>query len=123
MIGKIMVVDDEAETLLLLKTFLEERGFEVLHLFEGKEALANAKKYRPHLILLDWKLKDIDGLEVFSRLRLERETSKIPVIFITGRTLMGDIEKALAVGVDGYICKPIVLSELLLKIQNALRKV
>ncbi len=119
---RVMIVDDESETLILLKTFLEERGYEVKTFLNGKDALNEVKEFNPHLILLDWRMPGMNGMEVFGRLRLDKETEKIPVIFVSARTLMGDVEKALVAGVDDYICKPIELEELLRKVKKVLKR-
>jgi len=119
--NKIMIIDDEADTLVLLKRFLEERGFEVQCFRTGKEGLDEVKNFNPHLILLDWRMPEIDGMEVFGRLRLDQETAHIPVMFITARTMMGDIEKAMEIGVDDYICKPLELETLLHRIRKLLK--
>lgn len=118
---KILIIEDDVETIMFMKKQLEREGFVVLGALEGKEGLELAKKERPTLILLDWSLPDIDGLKVYARLKLDGDTKDIPVIFVTGRTQVQDIEKAFNLGVDDYICKPFMFEELLEKIKRIVK--
>jgi DNA-binding response OmpR family regulator len=118
---KIMVVEDDVEILMLLKRGLEKEGFLLRCFLRGQEALGQVKAFGPHLILLDWTLPDIEGMEVLAKLKVDTETEKIPIIFVTGHTIMADIEKAFRVGVDDYVCKPFEFGQLLKKIKKILK--
>jgi len=117
---KILIIEDEGDFLMLIKRHLEERGFEVSCFLRGQEGLEEAKKIKPDLVLLDLTLPDIDGMEVYARLKLDKETERIPIIFVTARCLIGDIEKAFRMGVDDYVCKPVELDVLVKKIKKTL---
>ncbi|MCX7661826.1 MAG: response regulator [Candidatus Omnitrophica bacterium] len=116
----VLIIEDDVETIMLMKERLEREGFVCFCALEGKEGLELAKQKQPNLILLDWSLPDIDGLKVYAKLRFEETTKAIPVIFVTGRTQMQDIEKALSLGINDYICKPFMFEELLKKIKRFL---
>jgi CheY-like chemotaxis protein len=104
---RILAVDDNAMNLKLVVTLLAHRGYNLRTAVSAVEALDVVRAFRPHLILLDLQLPDIDGLELTRRLKASPETSGIIIVAVTAYAMKGDEQKALAAGVDGYITKPI----------------
>jgi CheY-like chemotaxis protein len=119
--AKILVVDDQAINVQLLKRKLERAGMEVMTANNGLEALEKVKKETPDLILLDLMMPDMDGIEVCQRLQERSDTRSIPVIFVTARTTKESKLEGLAVGAVDYITKPIDLDETVARVQTQLR--
>ncbi len=119
---KILVVEDEAPIVTLLRYNLEREGFEVLEAGDGEEAMLLAMEKNPDLILLDWMLPLLSGVEVCRRLRRTPETKAIPVIMLTARGDEGDRIRGLNAGADDYITKPFSPSELIARIRAVLRR-
>src|SRR5512140_2509997 len=107
---KILVVDDEEKIVAIVKAYLEKDSYRVVTAFDGKQALATAKRERPDLIVLDLMLPEISGLDVFRSLRDE---SAVPVIMLTARDDDGDKIVGLEMGADDYVTKPFNPRELL----------
>lgn len=103
----VLIVEDNEPNLKLTRHLLEHHGFETLEARDGQSGLAMAVSHRPHIVLLDIELPDIDGREVLRLLRAEPEMSGVPVIAVTAYAMEGDREAFLAAGFDGYITKPI----------------
>jgi len=118
---KILVVDDQPINVQLLKRKLEREGMIVATSYSGREALDMVKADKPHLILLDVMMPEMDGIEVCQRLQADKETKAIPVIFITARTSKEGKIEGLGVGAVDYITKPIDLDETLARVQTQLR--
>ncbi|MFC1577209.1 response regulator transcription factor [Candidatus Omnitrophota bacterium] len=118
---KIVLIEDEGELVLLIRNHLEDRGFKVECFQSGKEGINAIKISMPDLVLLDLKLPDMSGKEIYTQLRLGEHTKDIPVIFVTASTLISDIENAFRIGVDDYVCKPIELDVLLSKVKKVLK--
>ena len=108
----ILVIDDDKEFLGLVEYNLRLDGFKVYLAANGKKGLKIAKKRQPTVILLDTTMPKMDGLEVLSELKHNEKTDKIAVFMLTGKTIMGDIERAFEVGADDYIPKPVELKRL-----------
>ena len=104
---KILVVDDEATQRLLTRSHLEGEGFTVAEASSGEEALEANLRLRPDLILLDIELPGIDGYEVIGALKSRPETATLSVIAVTSHAMVGDRERILKAGFNGYIEKPI----------------
>lgn len=119
---KILVVEDEAPIVTLLRYNLEREGFEVLEAGDGEEAILLAMEKSPDLILLDWMLPLLSGVEVCRRLRRTPETKGVPVIMLTARGDEGDRIRGLNAGADDYITKPFSPSELIARIRAVLRR-
>ncbi|WP_404923901.1 phosphate regulon transcriptional regulator PhoB [Nisaea nitritireducens] len=119
---KILIVEDEAPIVTLLRYNLEREGFEVLEAGDGEEAMLLAMEKSPDLILLDWMLPLLSGVEVCRRLRRTPETKGIPVIMLTARGDEGDRIRGLNAGADDYITKPFSPSELIARIRAVLRR-
>ena len=118
----LLIIEDEPETVAVLKAYFQAQGYRVLAAASGEEALAMAREHTPDVILLDIRLPDIDGFEVFRRLRTHRRTEGIPVIFLTERRGRQDRLAGLELGAYDYIPKPFSLQELRARVQNILRR-
>ena len=103
----ILVAEDNSMNAELLRAILEAKGYRVLCVTKGDEAVKVALKKKPDLILMDIQLPGIDGYEATKRIKSNKETKNIPVIAITAYALKGDREKAIDAGCDDYIKKPI----------------
>jgi two-component system OmpR family response regulator len=118
---RLLVVDDEADIADLLVTGLRFVGFDVRAAHTGAEALAIAADFRPHLLVLDVMLPDIDGFELCRQLR--RSTEQIGVVFLTARDRTADAITGLAIGGDDYISKPFSLDEVVARVRAVLRRI
>jgi two-component system alkaline phosphatase synthesis response regulator PhoP len=116
---KVMVVDDDAKTVELVRLYLDRDGYQVLAAYNGLEALRLARDSCPDLIVLDLMLPDIDGLEVCRTLRRE---SGVPIIMLTARTTDQDKLAGLDLGADDYVTKPFSPKELLARVRAVLRR-
>lgn len=116
---KILVVDDEEKIRELIKNYLEKEGFQVLQAADGVEALESITKDKPNLIVLDWLLPGMSGLEIC---RQVRQKSNIPIIMLTARTEEVDKLLGLELGADDYVTKPFSLRELTARIRVVLRR-
>ncbi|KUO73756.1 MAG: hypothetical protein APF81_02225 [Desulfosporosinus sp. BRH_c37] len=117
--GKIVLVDDEPAILELVRDYLVQEGFDVLTASIGMDGLKLIKNQAPKLILLDWMLPDVSGLEIC---KYVRKSSSIPIIMLTGRSGEADRIMALDAGVDDYLVKPFNLLELGARIRSVLRR-
>jgi CheY-like chemotaxis protein len=121
MAKNILVIDDNIKTVKLVESRLKANGYEVISSTSGIQGLEKAKKELPDLILLDIMMPDMNGYEVIEKLKKDGDTKSIPVIMLTARREIEDIEKSMFVyGAVGYISKPFSAHELLKKIKNAL---
>ncbi|KAA2215021.1 phosphate regulon transcriptional regulator PhoB [Teichococcus oryzae] len=118
----ILVVEDEAPLLTLLRYNLEKQGFRVDEAADGQEALMRVAEAPPDLVLLDWMLPALSGLEVCRQLRRRPDTRDMPIIMVTARTEDQDAVRALDTGADDYIAKPFVMDALLARIRALLRR-
>jgi two-component system, OmpR family, phosphate regulon response regulator PhoB len=118
----ILVVEDEVPLLTLLRYNLEKQGFRVEEATDGEEALTRVAENRPDLVLLDWMLPALSGLEVCRQLRRRPVTRDLPIIMVTARTEQQDAVRALDIGADDYISKPFTMDELLARIRALLRR-
>lgn len=116
---KILVVDDEEKIRELIKNYLEKEGFQVVPAADGGEALEFITKEKPNLIVLDWLLPGMSGLEIC---RQVRQKSKVPIIMLTAKTEEVDKLLGLELGADDYITKPFSLRELTARIRVVLRR-
>jgi len=119
---RILVVDDETGITDLMTMALQLHGAEVEVAHTGKEALQAVGLFRPHLVVLDVMLPDLDGFEVLKRMGWDRHSQTIPVLFLTARTDVEDRIRGLAAGGDDYVTKPFSVEELLLRIRAILRR-
>ena len=118
----ILVVEDEVPLLTLLRYNLEKQGFRVDEAGDGEEALLRVAEGRPDLVLLDWMLPAISGIEVCRQLRRRPGTRDLPVIMVTARTEDQDAVRALDTGADDYISKPFAMDSLMARIRALLRR-
>lgn len=119
----ILVVEDEDALLTLLEYNLEREGYTVQLARDGEEAALLIEEQTPDLILLDWMLPKLSGIELCRRLRGRMETSNIPIIMLTARGEEADRVRGLDTGADDYIAKPFSTSELLARIRAVLRRI
>ena len=119
---KILVVEDDKDLISLIKFNLKSEGFNVLLSPNGEDGLFTAKEEKPDLILLDWMLPILSGIEVLQRLKNNKDTKSIPVIFITAKGEENDKIRGLNSGADDYIVKPFSTKELIARIKANLRR-
>jgi len=117
---RVLVVDDEPNITSLVTTALRYEGFEVASAANGREALNEVASFRPHLVVLDVMLPDLDGFEVARRLR--QEARRVPILFLTAKDATEDKIRGLTLGGDDYVTKPFSLEELLARIRAVLRR-
>jgi PleD family two-component response regulator len=119
---RILVVEDDVDIAEMLSTYFEQQGYEVFTAAFGEDALSITKDVLPDLAVLDIHLPDIDGYEVCRRLRANRRTEHVPIIFLTERSERIDRLMGLELGAVDYITKPFDIQELRLRVRNALRR-
>jgi two-component system, OmpR family, response regulator len=117
---RVLVVDDEPNILDVISMALRYEQFDVETAASGRDALAAVREYRPHVILLDIMLPDMEGFEVARRLGADR--AGIPIIFLTARDTTEDKVRGLTMGGDDYVTKPFSLEELVARIRAILRR-
>lgn len=117
---RVLVVDDDAKTVELVKLYLKRDGYRVLAAYDGIEALRLARESRPDLVVLDLMLPGLDGLEVCRKLR---EESDVPIIMLTARTTENDRLAGLDLGADDYVTKPFSPRELAARVRAVLRRI
>jgi DNA-binding response OmpR family regulator len=115
----ILLVEDETELARIVRRELESAGYQVWHARDGSEALRSFEQSPPDLVVLDWMLPGLDGLEVLRRLR---HVSAIPVLMLTARTEEVDRVIGLEVGADDYLTKPFGMRELIARVRALLRR-
>ena len=121
--GCVLIVDDEAPILALVRYNLENAGYRVLEAADGQEAMTIADEEKPDIIILDWMLPSLSGMEVCRRIRRHRGLSRTPIIMLTARGDEEDRVRGLDVGADDYMSKPFSPSELLARIRAVLRRI
>ena len=104
---KILVIEDNEQNLYLITFILEKHEYDVVQAQDGGEGIELAGRVKPALIILDIQLPLIDGYEVAQRLKERAETRDIPIVAVTSYAMVGDRERILAAGCEGYIEKPI----------------
>jgi two-component system phosphate regulon response regulator PhoB len=120
--SKILIVDDEPETVEIVEFNLKQAGFGVVSASDGGEALKKAKSAAPALIVLDLMLPEIDGMEVCKSLRRDPVTANIPVIMLTAKATELDRVLGLELGADDYLTKPFSPRELVLRVKKLLER-
>ncbi len=118
----VLVVEDEASLVTMLRYNLEKDGFRTAEAVDGEEALTVVSEQQPDLIVLDWMLPVVSGLEVCRQLRRKRETRDIPIIMLTARGEETDRVRGLDTGADDYLTKPFSVGELLARVRALLRR-
>jgi PleD family two-component response regulator len=117
----VLVVDDNQQNLELLQAYLEDVDCESVPAHDGLEAMEIVAKSPPDLILLDVMMPKVSGFEVCKRLKNDPKTSDIPIIMVTALNEYGDIERAIDVGTDDFLSKPINKLELLTRVRTMLK--
>ena len=118
-----MIVEDEQAIALLLKYNLEKNGYDTITVSHGNRVVAAVEKYLPSLILLDWMLPEMSGLELCKIIRNNPELKNIPIIMLTAKSQEEDKVIGLSAGADDYVTKPFSIPELLARIKTNLRRV
>lgn len=118
----ILIVEDDGDLAEMLNAYFRVQGYDVLTAAWGEDAVKLSQQSAPDIILLDIRLPDIDGYEVCRRLRSNRRTESLPIIFLTERRDRVDKLQGLELGVVDYITKPFDIQELRLRVRNALRR-
>lgn len=119
---KVLVIDDEMPIVELLKFNLEMVNYEVDYAYDGVDGYIKARECKPDLILLDWMLPNISGIDVLKKIRQDNELHQTPVIMLTAKNMENDKVQGLEVGADDYITKPFSIKELLARISTILRR-
>ena len=122
MSAKILIVEDEEPLITLLRYNLEAEGYEVDTAMRGDEGETKLRETTPDLVVLDWMLPGLSGIELCRRLRARPETKQIPIIMLTARGEESEKVRGLATGADDYIVKPFSVPELLARIRSLLRR-
>ncbi len=122
MTARILVVEDEEPITVLLRYNLEAEGYQVEVVGRGDEAEVRLREAVPDLVLLDWMLPGLSGIELCRRIRLRPETERLPVIMLTARGEEGERVRGLAIGADDYVVKPFSVPELLARVRALLRR-
>ena len=117
--GKILVIDDEPEIVVICRDYLHASGFEVITAADGMQGLAQARQHKPDLVILDLMLPGMDGLDVCRSLRHD---GNIPIIMLTARIEEADRLVGLELGADDYITKPFSPRELVARVRTVLRR-
>ncbi len=118
----ILVVEDEESLATLLQYNLEKEGYDVALAGDGDEALLMVEEKLPDLVVLDWMLPKVSGIEVCRRLRQKPESRNVPIIMLTARGEDSDRVRGLDTGADDYLVKPVSMSELSARIRAVLRR-
>lgn len=119
---KILLVDDEADFVEMLRVRLEDSGYEVIVAYDGEEGLERAEKEAPELIILDIMLPKISGFDVCRKLKIDENFKNIPIIMLTAKFQANDIKFGMAMGADAYITKPFESQVLVEKMRKLLDK-
>ncbi len=118
----LLIVEDEAALVELLRYNFEKEGFRVSVAMDGEAALVSVAEARPDLIVLDWMLPHVSGLEVCRQIRRKADTRDVPIIMLTARGEESDRIRGLEVGADDYVAKPFSPSELIARVRAVLRR-
>ncbi|GGE91427.1 MULTISPECIES: phosphate regulon transcriptional regulator PhoB [Sphingomonas] len=121
--ARLLLVEDDAALAELLIWHFKREEFEVEHTPDGEEALLLARETPPDLVLLDWMLESLSGIEVCRRLRRMPDTANVPIIMLTARGEEEDRVRGLETGADDYVTKPFSPRELVARVQAVLRRV
>ena len=119
---KILIVDDEAPIIDVLSYNLKRANYQVVVAWDGEQALAQAQREQPDLIILDLMLPRLDGLEVCRALRRAQRPREVPIIMLTARDAEVDRVVGLELGADDYVVKPFSVRELMARVKNVLRR-
>src|SRR5580700_10243057 len=118
----VLVVEDEAAIATMLRYNLEKQGYRVAEASDGQEALTRIQEQQPDIVLLDWMLPVMSGIEVCRQIRRRPTTRDLPIIMVTARTEDHDAVRGLNTGADDYITKPFNMEALLARMRALLRR-
>ena len=121
--ASMLLVEDDAALAELLVWHFQREDFDVAHTIDGEEALLLAKERTPDIVLLDWMVEGLSGIEVCRRLRRAPETQNVPIIMLTARGEEEDRIRGLETGADDYVTKPFSPRELVARVSAVLRRV
>ena len=119
---KILIIDDEIQIVELIRFNLETSGYEVDIAYDGLDGYLKIKENAPQLVLLDWMLPNISGIDMLKKIRNDKSLSDIPVIMLTAKNMESDKIEGLELGADDYITKPFSIKELLARVSSVLRR-
>ena len=119
----VLVVEDEDALATLLQYNLEKEGYRVIQAGDGEEALILVQEELPDLVVLDWMLPKVSGIEVCRRLRQRPESRNLPILMLTARGEESDRVRGLDTGADDYVVKPFAMSELTARIRAVMRRI
>ena len=120
--SKLLLIEDEDSLAYTLKTFFEKKNFNVEIVKDGEDALFQAESMKPDIVLLDWMLPNMSGLEICRQIRTAKDIKKTPIIFLTAKGEEEDKLRGLDTGADDYMTKPFSQMELLARINALLRR-
>jgi DNA-binding response OmpR family regulator len=120
---KILIIEDDLDVAEMLNAYFRVQGYEVFTVNWGEDGVRSCQTVHPDLVILDIRLPDIDGYEVARRLRGDRRTADVPIIFLTEKRDRSDRLQGLELGADDYITKPFDVQELRLRVRNALKRI
>lgn len=120
---KILIIEDDLDVAEMLNAYFRVQGYEVFTVNWGEDGVRSCLTVQPDIVILDIRLPDIDGYEVARRLRGDRRTSEVPIIFLTEKRDRADRLQGLELGADDYITKPFDVQELRLRVRNSLKRV
>ena len=119
----VLIVEDEPAQVELMSYNLQKEGFRLAHAENGEEALLLVEELQPDLVILDWMLPVISGLEVCRRLKKQNQTRRMPIIMLTARGEESDRIRGLDTGADDYVVKPYSINELIARVRAVLRRI
>ncbi|HSR71999.1 MAG TPA: response regulator, partial [Kiloniellales bacterium] len=119
---KVLIVEDEAALVTLLRYNLEREGFQVVEAADGEEAILRIEEEAPDIVILDWMLPLLSGIEVCRRIRRRPETRSLPIVMLTARGEETDKLRGLDCGADDYVTKPFSPAELIARLRALLRR-
>ena len=102
----VVLAEDDPDIQLVARLSLKRAGFTVTVVSNGQEALDTIRRQPPDVVLLDWMMPELDGLETCRRLKADPETAAIPVVFLTAKSQEAEIQRGLSLGASGYVTKP-----------------
>ena len=119
---KVLIVEDDANLVELVRYNLEAAGFDIVSTPDGEEALVLAGEEKPDLVVLDWMIENLSGIEVCRRLRRAPATANLPIVMLTARAEEADRVRGLETGADDYLTKPFSPRELVARVRAVLRR-
>jgi len=117
----VLLAEDNEANIVTISSYLKAKGYRIIIAKNGSQAIEITKKEKPNLILMDLQMQEVSGLEAIEKIRSDPQLLRIPIIALTALAMQGDREKALELGANEYLTKPVQLSQLAIKIQQLLR--